>query len=212
MKRARAPLIAALLSFACDQPPIKEIAAAEAELRKASAAAADVYVAERYAEADAALQDARRRVGEKDYRGALSSAMEAADRARLAQRLRRPRARSPGPTPRPRWPRPRPRSTTPAARATKPARSSCRTKPSPSAAPASSRRAAPSPRLASVSRPARCSPPARRPSSFEPARPRFSSPCRPSARPGRKPTASPSPARAPAAAEGGAPPALDCSP
>ncbi len=85
MKRALA-LMAAFAVAACDQPPTKEIAAAEAEVRKAQAAGADVYVSERYGEADAALQDARRRVAEKDYRGALSSAMEAADKARVAQK------------------------------------------------------------------------------------------------------------------------------
>lgn len=80
------PLLAALLllAAACDQPPVKEIAAAEAAVRKARDAGADVFVAERYAEADAALREARRRVGEKDYRGALSSATEAAEKARAA--------------------------------------------------------------------------------------------------------------------------------
>jgi hypothetical protein len=83
--RLPVPVLAALLLLAaCDQPPAKEIAAAEAAVRKAREAGADVYVAERYAEAEAALQEARRHVGEKDYRGALSAATDAAEKARAA--------------------------------------------------------------------------------------------------------------------------------
>lgn len=84
MRPTACVLAALLLLAACDQPPAKEIAAAEAAVHKARDAGADVYVAERYAEAENALREARRRVGEKDYRGALSSATEAAERARVA--------------------------------------------------------------------------------------------------------------------------------
>jgi hypothetical protein len=69
---------------ACDQPPAKEIAAAEAALEQARQAGADRYAAERFKESETALQEARRKVQEKDYRGALSSASDAAAKARGA--------------------------------------------------------------------------------------------------------------------------------
>ncbi len=74
--------VAALV--ACDQPPAKEIAAAEAALEQARQAGADRYAAERFKESEAALQEAQRKVQEKDYRGALSSASDAAAKARGA--------------------------------------------------------------------------------------------------------------------------------
>jgi hypothetical protein len=84
----RRPLV--LLAFfalcACEQPPNKEIAAAERQVEQALKAGADQYAPARMQEADAAIRDAHRKVDEKDYRGALSSAMDAADKARGAAR------------------------------------------------------------------------------------------------------------------------------
>jgi hypothetical protein len=77
-------LAAAVVSAACDQAPVKEIEAAEQQVARAAAAEADRYAPERFQQAQAALAAARQRLDERDYRGALSSANEAADSARQA--------------------------------------------------------------------------------------------------------------------------------
>jgi len=79
-----AALACALLLSACDQPPAKEIAAAEAALAQARAAEADAYAPELWKAAELALTQARQKVEAKDYRGALSSAMDAGEKARSA--------------------------------------------------------------------------------------------------------------------------------
>jgi hypothetical protein len=75
---------AVLLSAACQQPPTREINAAEAALEAARKAGADRYAVDRWREAEAALQAARDKVQAKDYRGAFSSANEASEKARSA--------------------------------------------------------------------------------------------------------------------------------
>ena len=80
----RLGLVVPAVMLACDQPPAKEIGAAEAALAQARASQAHRYAPERLKEAEAALDTARRKVEEKDYRSALSSAMEAAERSRAA--------------------------------------------------------------------------------------------------------------------------------
>jgi hypothetical protein len=84
----RAPLLAvsflSLLLTACDQPPTRELAAAESALADARRDGADTFAAERFKEAEAALSSARQRVDQKDYRGALSAAVDAAEKARAA--------------------------------------------------------------------------------------------------------------------------------
>lgn len=83
MRRSLA-LLAVFALWSCEQPPNKEIAAAEKQLEAARRAGADQYAPARLQEAEAAMRDAHRKVDEKDYRGALSSAMDAADKARDA--------------------------------------------------------------------------------------------------------------------------------
>ncbi len=78
------PLLLASLLVACDQPPNRELRAAETALSDAKKEGADVYAAERLKEAEAALAAARQKVEQKDYRGALSSAVDAAEKARAA--------------------------------------------------------------------------------------------------------------------------------
>ena len=86
MRRALAIAAAAATAVlgACDQPPDKEIAAAEEQVEQARAAGAGHYAPARLHEAEAAMQDAHQKVAEKDYRGALSAATDAADKARAA--------------------------------------------------------------------------------------------------------------------------------
>ncbi len=76
--------LAAVLLAGCDQPPTREIAAAEAALDQARKDGADRYAPERFKEAETALDAARKKVEEKDYRGAMSSATDAADKARTS--------------------------------------------------------------------------------------------------------------------------------
>jgi hypothetical protein len=78
------PLAGGLLLSACDQPPNREISAAEAALAQARKDLADAYAPEQWKAAEAALAQARQKVDAKDYRGALSSAMDAGEKARAA--------------------------------------------------------------------------------------------------------------------------------
>jgi hypothetical protein len=80
----RVVLIAALAAAACDQPPVKEITAAEQQVERARAAGAERYAPERWAQAQAALILARQRLEGRDYHGALSAANDAAESARVA--------------------------------------------------------------------------------------------------------------------------------
>lgn len=80
----RAVLLAALALVACDQPPVKEIAAAEQQVEQARAAQADRYAPERWKQAEAALETAHTRLRERNYRAALSAANDAQDSARAA--------------------------------------------------------------------------------------------------------------------------------
>jgi hypothetical protein len=80
----RAVLIAAVALAACDQPPVREIAAAEQQVERARGVGAERYAPERFKEAQAALALARERLEGRDYRGALSAANDAAESARVA--------------------------------------------------------------------------------------------------------------------------------
>jgi uncharacterized protein involved in type VI secretion and phage assembly len=76
--------VCVLLLAACEQPPFKEIAAAEAALAVARKADAQHFATDRYQEAQAAMDAARKKVEQKDYRGALSAASDAAVRSKEA--------------------------------------------------------------------------------------------------------------------------------
>src|SRR5262245_58293214 len=77
-------LILPLAFAACDQPPTKEIAAAEAQVEQARQAGAERFVPDRWRDAEAALGAAHAKVQQKDYRGALSAANDAAEKGRAA--------------------------------------------------------------------------------------------------------------------------------
>jgi hypothetical protein len=82
--RRTVAIAAALLLCSCGEPPNKELAAAEKQVEQARQAGAEQYAPARLHDAEAAMQDAHRKVGEKDFRGALSAASDAADKARSA--------------------------------------------------------------------------------------------------------------------------------
>jgi hypothetical protein len=84
MRRFFAALLPLAVLCACDQPPNKEIAAAEVQVNNAREAGAERFVPERWRDAEAALATARAKVQAKDYRAALSAANDAAEKGRLA--------------------------------------------------------------------------------------------------------------------------------
>jgi hypothetical protein len=73
-----------LAALGCEQPPTREIEAAQAQVEAARKEGAERHAADRWRDAQASMQAARERLAEKDYRGALSSANAAAERARSA--------------------------------------------------------------------------------------------------------------------------------
>ena len=77
-------LFSALALCSCDQPPAKEIAAAEAALAQARKADAPKLAPDRFKEAETALREAQQKVQAKDYRGARSSATDATEKAKTA--------------------------------------------------------------------------------------------------------------------------------
>lgn len=83
MRRTLA-LILPLALAACEQPPTREIAAAEAQIEQARQAEAERFVPDRWRDAQAALASARSKVQQKDYRGALVAANDAAEKGRAA--------------------------------------------------------------------------------------------------------------------------------
>lgn len=74
----------ALMSAGCESPPTRELAAAEAEVRRALEGDADVFAPKELDEAEDALQAARRQMARKEYRATLSAALDASQKARTA--------------------------------------------------------------------------------------------------------------------------------
>ena len=77
---------ALVLFVACSAPPTKEIDRAQQAIDAARAAGAEQYAAESFAAATSALQQSHEAVDQRDYRLALSLAVDASDRAQEAQR------------------------------------------------------------------------------------------------------------------------------
>jgi hypothetical protein len=90
MSRLFAPLCAitcaVVLTVACSAPPQKEIDRAQQAVDAARAAGAEQYAPESFAEATTALQQSHEAVNQRDYRLALSRAVDASDRAQEAAR------------------------------------------------------------------------------------------------------------------------------
>jgi hypothetical protein len=81
---ARAAACALILCAACSEPPQKEIDLAQGAIGAAQSAGADQYAPEVYNAATSALNQAHEAVQQRDYRLALSRAIEANERAREA--------------------------------------------------------------------------------------------------------------------------------
>ena len=79
--RTRALLCALLLCAACSEPPQKEIDRAQGAIDAARAAGADLYAPEAFTGATTALQQAHDAVEGRDYRLALSRALDASEQA-----------------------------------------------------------------------------------------------------------------------------------
>lgn len=79
-------LAGATLLAACAEPPTREISQAQGALDAARAAGAEAYARPQFQAADTALKQAHAAVAVRDYRQALSFALEARDQARTAAR------------------------------------------------------------------------------------------------------------------------------
>jgi len=84
----RLPVIALLLLLVagCSEPPQKEIDQAQGAIDTARAAGADKYATDEYTAATSALQKAHEAVDQRDFRQALSYALDARERAKEAAR------------------------------------------------------------------------------------------------------------------------------
>jgi len=81
-----AMLVGAAVLVACAEPPTREISQAQGALDAARAAGAEAYAKSAFQAADAALKKAHAAVAERDYRQALSFALDAREQARTAAR------------------------------------------------------------------------------------------------------------------------------
>lgn len=86
MLRVFALLGALIACAACSEPPQKEMDRAQGAIDAARAAGAEHYATSEFSAATAALGQAHAAVAERDYRLALSRALDASDRAQEAAR------------------------------------------------------------------------------------------------------------------------------
>ena len=84
MRRLSALLLMILLTAGCSEPPNKEINQAQGAIDAARAAGAEQYASEAFAAATSALQQSHEAVDQRDYRLALSRAIDAYERAQDA--------------------------------------------------------------------------------------------------------------------------------
>ena len=84
MRRVAALVLPLVLLAACSEPPQKEIDLAQGALDAARAAGAERYATQEFSAAQSALQQSREAVSQRDYRLALTSALDAHDRAQAA--------------------------------------------------------------------------------------------------------------------------------
>jgi hypothetical protein len=81
-----AAILGAVALAACAEPPTREIAQAQGALEAARAAGAETYARTEFQAADEALRRAHTAVADRDYRQALSFALDAREQARAAAR------------------------------------------------------------------------------------------------------------------------------
>lgn len=86
MVRVAFVLCAFLICAACSEPPQKELDRAQGAIDAARAAGAEQYASEPFSAATSALQQAHEAVEQRDYRLALSYALDASERAQEAAR------------------------------------------------------------------------------------------------------------------------------
>jgi hypothetical protein len=79
-------VVVCAICAACSEPPQKEIDRAQGAIDAAKAAGAEQYAATEYQAAITAQQDAHSAVDQRDYRLALSKALDASERAQQAAR------------------------------------------------------------------------------------------------------------------------------
>ena len=77
-------LIAAVTGVACGDPPDKEMQQAQGAIDAARAAGADQYAREEFTAAEDALKRSYDAVGQRDFRQALNTALDARERAQAA--------------------------------------------------------------------------------------------------------------------------------
>jgi hypothetical protein len=87
MRRLSALLVMILLASGCSEPPSKEINRAQGAIDAARAAGAEEYATEAFTAATSALQQSHEAVEQRDYRLALSRAVDAYERAQDAAKL-----------------------------------------------------------------------------------------------------------------------------
>lgn len=87
MRRLSALLVMILLASGCSEPPNKEINRAQGAIDAARAAGGELYATEAFTAATSALQQSHEAVEQRDYRLALSRAVDAYERAQDAAKL-----------------------------------------------------------------------------------------------------------------------------
>ncbi len=87
MRRLLAAPLLLLLVAGCSEPPHKEINQAQGSIDAARAAGAEQYASEAFTAATSALQQSHEAVEQRDYRLALTRAIDASERAQDAAKL-----------------------------------------------------------------------------------------------------------------------------
>jgi hypothetical protein len=77
-------VVAAVSGVACGDPPDKEMQQAQGAIDAARAAGADQYAREEFTAAEEAMKRSHDAVGQRDYRQALNTALDALERAKAA--------------------------------------------------------------------------------------------------------------------------------